>query len=121
MNAKKLKKYKDLILAEKEKTLNELLTGNEIYNSLKEEVRGDAADVAFQAYEKQLLIGFSQKEKDRLDILNSALKRIEDGVYGKCLDCKEDISDERLLAIPYTLRCVKCMAKYEEKKRRERM
>ncbi len=121
MNAKKLKKYKDLILEDKEKTLNELLTGNEIYNSLKEEAHGDAADVAFQAYEKQLLIGFSQKEKDKLEILNSALKRIEEGMYGKCLDCKEDISDERLLAIPYTLRCIKCMAKYEEKKRRERM
>ncbi len=122
MNVKKMSKYKDLIVAEKEKVLTELLNGNEIYNTLKEEdPHGDLADVAFQAYEKQLLIGAHQKEKDKLEMLNAALKRIEDATYGRCIDCKEDISDERLTAIPFTLRCIKCMTKFEEKKRREKM
>ena len=50
MNAKKLKKFKDLILEEKRKTLDELLSGNESYETLKEEAHGDLADIAFQAY-----------------------------------------------------------------------
>ena len=54
-------------------------------------------------------------------MLNNALKRIEDGSYGKCIDCKEEINEERLTAIPYTLRCINCMSKYEDKKRREKM
>ena len=45
----------------------------------------------------------------------------EDGTYGKCIDCKEEINEERLTAIPYTLRCINCMSKYEDKKRREKM
>lgn len=121
MNAKKLKKYKELILSEKNRTLDELLSGNENYENLKEEAHGDIADVAFQSYEKQLLIGFSQKEKDKLEMLNAALKRIEEGHYGQCIDCKSDITEERLNAIPYALRCVNCMAKFEDKKRREKM
>lgn len=121
MNTKKLKKFKNLILEEQKKTLYELLNGNESYKSLKEEVHGDLADIAFQAYEKQFLVQFSQKEKDKLEMLNNALKRIEDGSYGKCIDCKEEINEERLTAIPYTLRCVYCMTKYEDKKRREKL
>lgn len=121
MNAKKLKKYKEILFAEKTKTLDDLLSGNEIYDSLKQEAHGDVVDIAFQAYEKQLLIGFSQKEKDKLEMLNAALKRIEAGTYGECIDCKVEISEERLNAIPYALRCVSCMSKFEDKKRREKM
>ena len=120
MNAKKLKKFKDLILEEKRKTLDELLSGNETYEALKQEAHGDMADIAFQTYEKQSLVNSSQKDKDKLEALNNALKRIDDGSYGKCIDCKEEISDDRLTAIPYTLRCVNCMSKYEDKRRREK-
>ena len=102
MNSKKLKKFKDLLLEEKRNTLDELLSGNE-------------------TYEKQSLVNSSQKDKDKLEALNNALKRIEDGSYGKCIDCKDEISEDRLTAIPYTLRCVNCMAKYEDKRRREKM
>ncbi|WP_300369595.1 TraR/DksA C4-type zinc finger protein [Brachyspira sp.] len=121
MTAKKLKKFKCLLLEEKKKTLDELLSGNETYEALKDDSYGDMVDIAFQAYEKQNLMNFSQKEKDKLDMLNNALKRIDDGTYGKCIDCKEEINEERLTALPYTLRCVNCMSKYEDKKRREKM
>ena len=67
------------------------------------------------------MVNSSQKDKDKLEALNNALKRIEDGSYGKCIDCKDEISEDRLTAIPYTLRCVNCMAKYEDKRRREKM
>ena len=121
MNSKKLKKFKDLLLEEKRNTLDELLSGNETYEALKQETHGDKADIAFQTYEKQSLVNSSQKDKDKLEALNNALKRIEDGSYGKCIDCKDEISEDRLTAIPYTLRCVNCMAKYEDKRRREKM
>lgn len=82
MNSKKLKKFKDLLLEEKRNTLDELLSGNETYEALKQETHGDMADIAFQTYEKQSLVNSSQKDKDKLEALNNALKRIEDGSYG---------------------------------------
>ena len=48
MNSKKLKKFKDLLLEEKRNTLDELLSGNETYEALKQETHGDMADIAFQ-------------------------------------------------------------------------
>ncbi len=40
--------------------------------------------------------------------INGALDRIEEGVYEQCAACGEDIGEERLQAIPYTDRCIKC-------------
>ena len=44
---------------------------------------------------------------DRL--LNDALKRIANGTYGICAKCGDDISPERLDAVPYAVTCRKCM------------
>lgn len=118
MNAKKIQKFKEILLEEKQKTLEGLLNENENYESLKEEVDGDIADVAFQSYEKQLLIGLSQKEKQKLEAIDAALKRVEEGTYGVCVDCGCEVEEKRLMALPWALRCVKCMSKYEDEKKK---
>lgn len=120
MNQKSQKKFKDILLAEKKSVLEELMQENESYNAIKEPEEGDIADIAFQAYEKQLLVGLSQNEKNRLERLNAALKRIDEGSYGSCIDCSAEIEENRLEAIPYALRCIKCSTKQEEEKKRHR-
>lgn len=40
--------------------------------------------------------------------VRAALKRIDDGDYGICVDCEEDIPEKRLLAAPWAARCVPC-------------
>lgn len=37
-----------------------------------------------------------------------ALKRLQDGAYGLCTDCKREISESRLQALPWATRCVRC-------------
>lgn len=120
MNAKKLKKFKDILIEEKEKTLDGLMKGDETYKALKEDTHGDVVDIAFHSYETQFLLGLNQKEKEKIDAIDAALKRIENGVYGKCIDCGEEIMEERLLVLPYSTRCVACRTKFEEKQRRKR-
>ncbi len=121
MNAKKLKKYKEILIEEKNKTLYEITKGDETYNALKDDTHGDIVDVAFNAYETQFLLGLSQKEKEKIEMIDAALKRIENGTYGKCIDCNEDINEERLMALPYSTRCMTCRTKFEEKQRRKRL
>jgi len=48
-----------------------------------------------------------QLEVDLMRVEN-ALKRIEDGTYGKCQECDGDISEERLMAFPSAENCIKC-------------
>jgi RNA polymerase-binding transcription factor DksA len=45
--------------------------------------------------------------------LQSALKRIETGVYGRCLDCGGLIAPQRLRALPEASRCVTCEMRKE--------
>lgn len=54
----------------------------------------------------------NEKLKDRdiitLKQIKSALKRIEDDEYGICIECDEEISQKRLKALPFTLKCLDC-------------
>ena len=43
-----------------------------------------------------------------LRAVRAALKRIEDGTYGECANCGEEIAEKRLEIIPHAARCAKC-------------
>lgn len=47
--------------------------------------------------------------------VQAALQRIEDGTYGKCIDCGRQISDSRLEAVPWTPYCLEDGEKHERK------
>lgn len=49
--------------------------------------------------------------EEKLEQIEAAFKRLEDGTYGKCLRCGKDIHPERLKAIPYAELCVNCQSK----------
>jgi DnaK suppressor protein len=40
--------------------------------------------------------------------VRGALRRIQDGTFGVCLHCEEDISPKRLAAVPWTAYCIQC-------------
>jgi DnaK suppressor protein len=46
--------------------------------------------------------------------VNAALKRIEEGSYGECLDCGAHIAEARLHAAPEAVRCIHCQEKLEK-------
>ena len=56
-------------------------------------------------------LGYS--ESKLLQDIDSALKRIDNGSYGVCENCKEDIYIERLRALPSVALCIKCQSKKE--------
>ncbi|NDP40024.1 MAG: TraR/DksA family transcriptional regulator [Rhodoferax sp.] len=54
-------------------------------------------------------------DSEELDRLDAALRRIEDGSYGLCVDCGVGIPAARLHAAPDALRCIACQEKFEER------
>ena len=48
-----------------------------------------------------------------LEAIDDAFARIDEGTYGRCLDCGTPISPSRLEVLPFALRCVECEAKQE--------
>ena len=68
----------------------------------------DALDEVQHAAERELAIRNLDRESHLLRNVQSALRRMEDGSYGTCLHCEEDISPKRLEAVPWAAYCIRC-------------
>ena len=72
------------------------------------EATQDPADMAANAYTKELLMSMSTNDRQLLDSIDAALSRIEEGEYGYCDNCEEAIHEKRLEAVPWAQHCVNC-------------
>jgi RNA polymerase-binding protein DksA len=66
------------------------------------------ADVGSENYDQEFTLGLIENEQGTLELVNEALKRLEQGTFGQCVKCGEPISKPRLQAIPYTRHCIRC-------------
>ena len=73
------------------------------------------ADVATDTYDREFSLGLASNDRQFLYELEDAMKKIEDGTFGICEDCKSFISKTRLKAVPYARFCVKRQEKKEKK------
>jgi len=66
------------------------------------------AELGSDNFEQEFTLGLMEADEGTLGSIDSALDRIQDGTYGKCIQCEGVISKARLNAIPYTPVCIKC-------------
>lgn len=118
-----LKKYKALLLKERDKIGGELnyITENTLKKSQRD-ATGDLsgysyhmADMASDDYERDFTLGRATEEQKMLFLIDEAIKRIEDGTYGLCLQCGKPILKKRLKALPYGEFCIECQKAKESK------
>jgi DnaK suppressor protein len=62
-----------------------------------------------------------QMKAETLSKINEALARLEEGAYGNCFECGEEIAERRLRALPFAVRCKDCEEAREIAAKRERM
>ncbi|MGA2616857.1 MAG: TraR/DksA C4-type zinc finger protein [Thermoguttaceae bacterium] len=74
----------------------------------------DMAELGTGNFDQELTLSLLGSEKDAFDQIDGALKRIEDGSYGRCATCGGKIPKARLEAIPYAAQCVRCTSQQEE-------
>tara|TARA_R110002072_G_scaffold215847_2_gene372879 strand:- start:728 stop:1042 length:315 start_codon:yes stop_codon:yes gene_type:complete len=70
-----------------------------------------SSDFAEQATEREnddVLEEIARETQITISHLKDALQRLEEGHYGRCSDCGEAISAQRLAAIPESTHCVNC-------------
>jgi DnaK suppressor protein len=68
----------------------------------------DSLDEVQYATERELAIRSLDRDSVLLRNVRAALDRIEEGSFGVCLHCDEDISPKRLAAVPSTALCILC-------------
>jgi DnaK suppressor protein len=72
------------------------------------EKSADALDEVQHAAERELAIRNLDRESNLLRAVRSALRRIEDGTFGICQHCEEEINPKRLAAVPWAAYCIQC-------------
>lgn len=120
---KDLKEFKKIVLKKKEEIFDDLKhISDDTLRKSQKEASGDIsgytyhmADVATDNYDREFSLGLASNERKFLYELDDALKRIEDGSFGICDDCKGQITKIRLKAVPSARLCIKCQQKREKR------
>jgi DnaK suppressor protein len=68
----------------------------------------DALDEVQHAAERELAIRNLDRESNLLRNVRGALRRLQEGHFGTCVHCEEEISPKRLAAVPWTAYCIQC-------------
>lgn len=71
----------------------------------------DPLDVTQQAADREVAVQNLNRESSLARQLRSAIQRLDDGSYGVCLHCEEEIAPKRLNAIPWAELCIHCQEK----------
>ncbi len=80
--------------------------------------QGESSEVDIQDDIEFALI---QMKSETLNKINEALRRLDEGTYGNCFECGDEIAQPRLRALPFAVRCKDCEEARETAEQRERM
>jgi DnaK suppressor protein len=104
MTKTELNKFKKILEA-KQEDLERIVRKRD---AITIEKSADALDEVQHASERELAIRNLDRESHLLRAVRSALRRIDEGSFGICLHCEEEISPKRLAAVPWTSLCIQC-------------
>ena len=79
---------------------------------------GESSEAGIQ---EDIEFALIQMKAETLNKINEALGRLEEGAYGNCFECGEEISHQRLRALPFAVRCIECEEARENAQKRERI
>ncbi len=77
----------------------------------------DVSDRASEGFEDELAVGLIAIEAAQLEDIETAIKRIDEGMYGVCVDCERAIPRKRLEYLPFARRCLACESQAERRPR----
>lgn len=121
MDRQFIEEMRNKLLQMKQELIQNLIQENEevleIFASQKNPK--DNAELASDDADIDILYRIGIHDKQKLELIESALVRIENGKYGKCLQTGKPISKERLRAIPYALYCIEVQEKMDRKRRKK--
>ena len=113
MNPKKLEFFRKLLIKQKEELLKQ---ARQTLSSLSEEgaeIPPDLADRASLETDRAFLLRIRDRERKLIAKIDQTLKKMEDGTYGICEKCGQEIEEERLKARPVASFCINCKRKLE--------
>lgn len=127
LSAEKLKFFEDLIRKELQESMAYIESINKEQSMGARESSGDLSSYAYHQADQgsdtnylEHMAMMMENEREKIRLLNDAMRRLHEGHFGFCEMCGKLIPDARLQMIPYVTLCIECKEKMENKKRKQR-
>jgi DnaK suppressor protein len=108
MDKRKAKTFRDKLMDRRVGLVGQVQAAEAYSRERDAEATQDPADMAANAYTKELLMSMSTNDRQLLESIDAALDRIQAGKYGKCVHCGDPIQEKRLEAVPWARHCLTC-------------
>ncbi len=112
-------RFRDELLAERRRVLDAIeYLQKENPGSIEDEteempIDNHMAETATVTLDREIDYTLEENSEHVLAAIDAALKRIEDGTFGTCQTCGQEIGEDRLSAIPWATQCIDCKRKEE--------
>ena len=114
MKKNKLKHFQSLLENICAKIVGDVEKAHHNKKSSEVEQMADISDDAARSYGRKLQGDLEEQEWVKLKQVEVALKKVEDGEYGICEQCEQEILETRLEIMPYTEFCIQCLSEIEK-------
>lgn len=118
MKKKEIDQLKGVLEEEKRRILRHLEDISDTSVADLDTPSGDSVDLASLEINQNSLVKVGKRELNHLKKIDVALKKIEEGTYGECESCGEQIGVARLLARPVAQLCIDCKTAQENEERK---
>jgi DnaK suppressor protein len=112
---KEMEKYRIALLAKQRELTDAYAT---VKGESREAPGGDGTedyiDYAVNSYAKEFLLSLTELDRKQLILVEDALRRIDRGEYGRCMQCGDPINPKRLEVQPWARHCVRCQELEEQ-------
>ena len=107
-------RFREVLLEERRRVVEAIdYLHKENPGSIEEETEDETldnhlAETATATLDREIDYTLEENSEHVLAAIDSALERIEDGSFGKCVNCGKEIGEDRLAAIPWATQCIDC-------------
>ena len=113
MDKKRKDYYRKKLEAKKGELERHIASEEKAGRDADQDASQDIADKAASSYTKEFLFSKSDNERVQLQLVEEAIERLDNGDFGVCEACGENVQQKRLEAVPWTRHCIECQEKQE--------
>ena len=108
-----VERFKELLVEERRRVLDAIEylhkeNPGSIEEETEDETQNTLAETATATLDREIDYTLEENSENVLKEIEQALKRIDEGTYGTCVNCGQPIAEERLAAIPWAMYCIDC-------------
>jgi DnaK suppressor protein len=119
MDSSELRRFRSILTLQRDETMGSLdRLGDETRNADSDYPK-DIGDFCETTLSKEALFQQSAERRLKMRTIEAALARIQQGTFGVCMACGDDINSRRLDALPWTQYCLRCQQGFEQGKEME--